>query len=258
MNEGVLLSARGLCKRFGGVRAVENVSFDLYKSEIVGLVGDNGAGKSTLIQIVSGVYKADKGELFWEGQAARFPSPREARLAGIETIYQDLSLAEDLDIAANIFLGKELMRKSVLGALGFLDNKKMKAEALRVLDHLEIQIPSIHTSVRRLSGGQRQSAAISRGVYWNAKLIIMDEPTAALGTRERNRVLTLIKNLKRRGIAVILISHNLKDIFAVTERVIVMSRGRKTGEAITAETTEDELLRMMIGMDATTEPVQSH
>lgn len=263
MNQRILLSGRGLCKRFGGVRAVQNVSFDLYKSEILGLVGDNGAGKSTLIKIISGVYRADKGELLWEGRPARFLSPRNARLAGIETIYQDLSLAEELDIAANIFLGKELMRKSVLGCLGFLDNKKMQAEALKVLDHLGIQISSIHTPVRSLSGGQRQSAAISRGVYWNAKLIVMDEPAAALGVRERNKTLTLIKNLKKRGIAVILISHNLQDIFTVTERVIVMSRGVKSGEVITAEATEEDIMKLMIGTTSdnekavTTESIQT-
>jgi len=247
MTPRVLLSARSLYKRFGGVRAVQNVSFDLYESEILGLVGDNGAGKSTLIKIISGVYIADKGELLWEGRPARFSSPRDSRLAGIETVYQDLSLAEELDVAANIFLGKELMRKSVLGYLGFLDNEKMKAEALKVLDDLGIQIPSIHTPVRSLSGGQRQSVAISKGVYWNAKLIIMDEPAAALGVRQRNKALALITHLKKRGVAVILISHNLQDIFSVTERVIVMNRGEKAGEVITAAASEEDILKLMIG-----------
>ena len=250
MDRRVLLSGSGLCKGFGGVRAVHNVSFDLYESEILGLVGDNGAGKSTLIKLISGVYRADKGEIFWEGSLVGlglgFVSPRDARLAGIETIYQDLCLAEDLDVVANIFLGKELMRESVLGWLGFLDNKRMRAESRKVLDRLGIQISHISTPVRSLSGGQRQSAAISRGVYWNAKLIIMDEPTAALGVRERDKALSLIKDLTKRGIAIILISHNLQDVLAVTERVMVMSRGVKTGEIITAEATEKDLVQLMI------------
>ncbi|MDR5709018.1 MAG: ATP-binding cassette domain-containing protein [Armatimonadota bacterium] len=243
-----LLRARGISKRFGAVQALREVDVDLYPAEVLGLVGDNGAGKSTLIKILSGVYPPDAGTLELEGRPVRFASPREARAAGIETIYQDLALAENLDVAGNIFLGRELGYG--WGLLRVLARRPMEEAASQVLQRLEIHLPSVRTLVRHLSGGQRQAVAISRAVYWDARIVIMDEPTAALGVRERARVLELVRRLREQGKSVIVISHSLPDIFAVCDRIVVLRRGVKVGERRTGETTEEEIVRMMVGVEA--------
>jgi len=242
-----LLRVVNISKRFGGVRAVEKVSFDSWPGEIMGLVGDNGAGKSTLIKMISGVYVPEEGDIYWKGERINLTSPRNARELGIETIYQDLSLADNLEATANIFLGKELVKPILGGLLVILDKKTMFQKSKQILDQLEIEVDSVLTPVRDLSGGQRQSVAIARAIYWDAQLMIMDEPTAALGVKERNKVLDLVKALKNRGVSVIFISHNLLDIFAVTDRVVIMRRGIKAGEKITGKITEDEIIKMMIG-----------
>ncbi len=243
-----LLRARGISKRFGAVQALREVDVDLYPAEVLGLVGDNGAGKSTLIKILSGVYVPDSGTLELEGRPVRFTSPREARAAGIETIYQDLALCENLDVAGNIFLGRELGHG--WGPLRVLARTAMEEAAAQVLKRLEIHLPSVRTLVRHLSGGQRQAVAISRAVYWDARIVIMDEPTAALGVRERARVLELVRRLREQGKSVIIISHSLPDIFAVCDRIVVLRRGVKVGERRTEETTEEEIVRMMVGVEA--------
>jgi len=242
-----LLRVVNISKRFGGVRAVEKVSFDSWPGEVMGLVGDNGAGKSTLIKMISGVYVPEEGDIYWKGERINLTSPRNARELGIETIYQDLSLADNLEATANIFLGKELVKPILGGLLVILDKKTMFQKSKQILDQLEIEVDSVLTPVRDLSGGQRQSVAIARAIYWDAQLMIMDEPTAALGVKERNKVLDLVKALKNRGVSVIFISHNLLDIFAVTDRVVIMRRGIKAGEKITGKITEDEIIKMMIG-----------
>ena len=241
-----ILQVIDLYKHFGGLVAVDNVSLEIYPGEVVGLVGDNGAGKSTLIKMISGVYHPDGGKIILEGQEVLFESPMEARQKGIETIYQDLALCENLDATVNIFLGREPAR-NLLGIFPVIDRKHMLVESQTVLDQLNIHIPNLVRPIREMSGGQRQAVAIARAVYWNARLMIMDEPTAALGVAEQRKVLSLVKTLKERGVPVIIISHNMQDVFAVADRIIVMRRGKKVGERLGRETNMDEIVSLMVG-----------
>ena len=243
--EPALLQARGISKRFGGVHALEGVSLSVAAGEVVALAGDNGAGKSTLIKIVSGVFQQDEGEILYQGEAVRFTNPHEARERGIETIYQDLALADNLDVGANVFLGREPMRR-VLG-LPVLDRRRMRTEAAQALDALDIGLDRLDRPVRALSGGQRQCVAIGRALHWKARVLIMDEPTAALGVPEQRKVVSLIRGLRSSGVGVIFISHNLADIFAVSDRIVVLRRGRTAGERMTSATTADEVVRLMVG-----------
>jgi ABC-type sugar transport system ATPase subunit len=244
-----LLETRDITKRFGGLTAVDHVSIGLKRGEALALLGDNGAGKSTLIKIISGVHMPDEGEILIGGKNAHIESPIDALAAGIETIYQDLALAENLDVGANIFLGRERMKRS-LGVLKVLDDQSMREEAQKVLDRLDIEIPSLKKTIRTLSGGQRQSVAISRSIYWDAKVLIMDEPTAALGVSEQRKVLDLVRTLKDQGIGIILISHQMYDVFEVADRLAVMRRGVKVGERIVKDTTPDEVVSLMVGSEA--------
>jgi ABC-type sugar transport system ATPase subunit len=244
-----LLRVTNLTKRFGGLTAVNNISLDVNIGEVVGLVGDNGAGKSTLIKMVSGVYTPDDGEMFFDGQKLDITSPRDARDKGIETIYQDLALAENLDVGSNIFLGREILRSYLGGVIKTVDRTKMREEAVKALDRLNIQLPSLTQQVLNLSGGQRQAVAIARSIYWNAKLMIMDEPTAALGVHEQRKVLRLVKTLCDQGVPVIIISHNMQDVFAVATRIVVLRRGKKVGERTTDQTSPDEIVSLMVGAE---------
>ena len=246
MEEDTLLIVEHLTKYFGGNHAVEDVSFKLRCGEVLGLIGDNGAGKSTLIKMISGVHAPTKGVIYWNGKVMEVTGPREVRALGIETIYQDLALSDNLRVASNLFLGRELMRRS-LGFIPVLDERRMEAEAAKLLEKLQIDVPNIRFTVRDLSGGQRQSVAIGRAVYWKAQLLIMDEPTAALGVKERTNVLNLINVLKQQNVSVILISHNLTDVFEVTDRMLVMRRGEKICELNTRDTNEGEIVNLMIG-----------
>ena len=241
-----ILEVRDVSKRFGGVEALKGVSLSLYPGEVVALAGDNGAGKSTLTKMISGVYPADGGEIRLDGTAVRFSTPEAARLAGIETIYQDLALADNLSIGANIFLGREPMRR-VLGVLPVLDRPKMAQAAKETMARLDFHVDRLDAPVGRFSGGQRQAVAIGRAMYWNARVILMDEPTAALGVPEQRKVLALIQNLKAHGRGVIFISHNLQDIFAVADRIVVLRRGNLAGERRIGDTTHDEVVKLMIG-----------
>jgi ABC-type sugar transport system ATPase subunit len=243
-----LLETKDITKRFGGLTAVDRVSIGLKAGEALALLGDNGAGKSTLIKIISGVHQPDSGEIFIGGKKAHIESPIDALAAGIETIYQDLALAENLDVGANIFLGRERMKRS-LGVLKVLDDDTMREEAQKVLDRLDIEIPSLKKTIRTLSGGQRQSVAISRSIYWDAKVLIMDEPTAALGVSEQKKVLDLVRTLKDQGIGIILISHQMYDVFEVADRLAVMRRGQKVGERIVKDTSPDEVVSLMVGSE---------
>jgi ABC-type sugar transport system ATPase subunit len=244
-----MLRITNLTKRFGGLTAVNSVSLDVNVGEVIGLLGDNGAGKSTLIKMISGVYQPDDGEMFFAGQKVDFTTPREARDMGIETIYQDLALAENLDVGANIFLGREILRSYLGGLIKTVDRNKMREESVKALDRLNIRLPSLTQQVLNLSGGQRQAVAIARSIYWNAKMMIMDEPTAALGVSEQRKVLRLVKTLSAQGVPVIIISHNMQDVFAVATRIIVMRRGKKVGERMTNQTTPDEIVSLMVGAE---------
>jgi ABC-type sugar transport system ATPase subunit len=243
-----MLQVRELTKRFGGLTAVDRVDLDVHPGEVVGLLGDNGAGKSTLIKMVSGVYRPDGGQIFFQGKEIRLGSPMDALELGIETLYQDLALAENLNVYANIFLGRE-KTKPFLGFIRVLDHASMHTESQKVLKRLEIEIPSLKSQIKTLSGGQRQAVAIGRSIYWNAKLLIMDEPTAALGVQEQRKVLDLVRVLRSQDIPVIVISHQLYDIFSVTDRLVIMRRGKKVAERLTKETTPDEVVGLIIGSE---------
>ncbi len=241
-----ILEMRGIYKYFGGVHALENVDFELYPQEIVALVGDNGAGKSTLIKIISGVYTADRGEIYLEGKRIQIQSPSDARALGIETVYQELALVETRDVAANFFLGREPTK----GRLGiFIDKKKVEEVTVRTLKKLSITLPSLRTAVRYLSGGQRQALAVGRAIAWGRKIIIMDEPTAALGVEESRKVLGLVRQLKEHGASVIVISHNLRHVFSVAERIIVLRGGKRIGSKLKSETSGDEIVKLITGAE---------
>ena len=247
MTKTALLEVSDVYKRFGGTYAVQGVSLELHEGEVLALAGDNGAGKSTLIKMISGVHQPDRGEITYRGRSLVGQTPQGVREAGIETIYQDLALADNLDVGINLFLGRE-KQKRFLG-LPYLDRKTMRAEAKKALYDLGIVVDEMNRPVRDLSGGQRQAIAISRAVYWQAKVLIMDEPTAALGVPEQREVVDLIHRLKDQGVGIIFISHNLNDIFAVSDRIVVLERGRKAGERPITETDEDEVVKLMMGAE---------
>jgi simple sugar transport system ATP-binding protein len=245
MKSSAILEVRELSKRFGGVHALEKVSLDLYPGEVLALAGDNGAGKSTLIKTISGVHKPDEGTISYDGRQVTFDNPQQARDHGIETIYQDLALADNLDAGANVFLGREVMKR-VLG-LAVVDRKRMRKEAADTLKVLDIRIDRLDLPLRSMSGGQRQAVAIGRAIHWNAKVLIMDEPTAALGVPEQRKVKALTRSLKQSGVGVIFISHNLVDIFEVCDRIVVLRRGIVAGERLISNTNPDEIVRLMVG-----------
>ncbi|MCQ8781178.1 ATP-binding cassette domain-containing protein [Mangrovibrevibacter kandeliae] len=226
---------------FGGIHAVDGASIDLYPGEVVALLGHNGAGKSTLIKILSGAYKRDNGEIRVKGETATITNPRDAKAYGIETIYQTLALADNVDAAANLFLGREIMT-----AWGTLDDAAMEAEARKVMGRLNPNFRRFKEPVKALSGGQRQSVAIARAILFNARILIMDEPTAALGPQETAQVGELIKQLKADGIGIFLISHDIHDVFDLADRVVVMKNGQVVGSAMTSDVTKDEVLGMII------------
>ena len=242
-----LLSVKDIVKRFGGLTAVNHVSLDVYPGEVVGLVGDNAAGKSTLIKCISGVYHPEEGQIFFDGREAHFSLPNQARNAGIETIYQDLALAGNLNVPANIFMGREIEKRYLGGLIHTLNEKFMLEESQKALDALEIRFPNLIEEIDKLSGGQRQAVAIARAVYWQAKLVIMDEPTNNLGVVEQRKVIEIIQRLRDTGVPVILISHTLPDVFAVTNRIVVMHRGRKVTEKRTSATNSGEIVQYMVG-----------
>ncbi|MEM9049610.1 MAG: ATP-binding cassette domain-containing protein [Pseudomonadota bacterium] len=236
-----LVEMRDIHLSFGGVKAVDGVSLDLYPGEVVGLLGHNGAGKSTLIKILSGAYSRDSGEILIDGKPATIDNPRDARRYNIETIYQTLALADNLDAASNLFLGRELTNW-----LGFVDEAKMEAETRTIMGRLNPNFKKFSAPVKALSGGQRQSVAIARAVYFNARILIMDEPTAALGVQETKMVAELIEELKRQGLGIFLISHDVHDVMDLCDRITVMKNGQLVGTETVGEITEDEILGMII------------
>jgi D-xylose transport system ATP-binding protein len=236
-----LVEMRDIAIAFGGIKAVDHVSVDLHAGEVVGLLGHNGAGKSTLIKILSGAYPCDSGEIFVRGEKVDIRTPRDAKRLGIETIYQTLALADNVDAAANIFLGRE-----IVNGWGMLDDAAMEAETRKVMARLNPHFVRFKEPVKALSGGQRQSVAIARAIYFDARILIMDEPTAALGPAETKQVGELIQQLKAQGIGIFLISHDIHDVFDLCDRVCVMKNGKLVGTARVADVTADEVLGMII------------
>ena len=241
-----LLEVRNLSKHFGAIRALDNFDMTIHRGEVVALAGDNGAGKTTMIKTISGVFRPTSGEVILRGEPVSFSTPQEARDKGIETIYQDLALADNLSIGANIFLGREPMTKK-WGFLPVLDRRAMREAARETMALLDFHVSRLDAPVSNFSGGQRQAVAIGRAVHWNAQILIMDEPTAALGVPEQRKVISLIHQLKAQGRGVIFISHNLQDIFAVSDRIVVLRRGVTAGERRISDTTHDEVVKLMVG-----------
>lgn len=244
-----LVQMRGITKRFGGVTALQDVDLAAYAGEVLAIVGDNGAGKSTLIKVLTGVYQPTEGELFLDGKKIEFANHAEAIDAGVDAVYQTLALADHLDPAANMFLGSELTKK--IFGIEVLDNKKMRAETERVLmERLGVKLKSLDAPTESLSGGQRQAVAIARAVYSEGlRVLVMDEPTAALGPQETARTLKLIQTVKAQGLAVILISHSLDDVFEVADRVHVQRRGQCVGVVSTANSSVQDVLGMIVGAE---------
>ena len=239
-----LLEARNLVKHYGQVLALDDANFTAYPGEVVALIGDNGAGKSTLVKSLSGAIRPDRGQIFVEGQAITLASPLDARRHGIETVYQDLALAPDLDAAANLHLGREIYR---VRALQILNKAEMRRRAVAAFKDLGVELPDVDAPVASLSGGQRQSVAVARAVAYASKIIFMDEPTAALGVVQRERVLDNIKRVRDRGIAVVLISHNMPEVLAVADRVEVLRMGRRVARFRAADTNVEQLVGAMTG-----------
>lgn len=241
-----ILSLRGIGKNYGPVVAVREVDLDIYAGEVVAICGDNGAGKSSLIKVISGAEEPTAGSIHVRGKPVSFASPHDALNQGVATIYQDLALAPRLSIAQNVFMGSELTRPVLLPFLRILDKKRMIAESKRYLSQLSVAITDMTRPVERLSGGQRQAVAISRALRWNAEIIIMDEPTAALGVKETALVLDLIRKLKADGRTVLLISHNMRDVVALADRVVIMGAGRKFVDRPIDGLTPDDLSHMIM------------
>jgi ABC-type sugar transport system ATPase subunit len=235
-----LLEAGGITKNFGAVKALRNVDLAVYEGEILGLIGDNGAGKSTLIKIISGALTPNKGRIFFNGEEVKIRNIQDARNLGIETVYQDLALADDLDITQNFFMGRELTN-----AWRIVKRRTMDKETQHALRKLKIDIGLVRKKARNLSGGERQAIAVGRAFYWKAKIVIMDEPVSALGVRETSKILNLVKGLKEENISVIFISHNLYDVLSIADRVVVLKHGKKVAEKRVEETDRDELMVLM-------------
>jgi ABC-type sugar transport system ATPase subunit len=243
-----LVSLRNIVKTFGAIHALNNLSLDLARGDVVGLVGDNGAGKSTLVKILSGAYEPTSGEILIEGAPCAVAPPAEAQRLGIETVYQDLALIGSFTAAENFFLGRELARGKGPGLFRFMRRAAMADAAARGLEALHIDIPRVRTQpVDRMSGGQRQLAAIARGAFWGSKLLLLDEPTAALGVRESREVLNLIGRLSAQGVTILMVTHNLEHLWSVCNRVVVMRRGAKAADVASRNTTLDEVVAYITG-----------
>lgn len=242
-----LIEMREITKSFGAIQALRGADLKLMPNEVLGLVGDNAAGKSTLMKTLTGVYRPDSGEILFEGKPVIFDSPRASRAHGIEMIYQNLALVPNLDVVANVFLGREKTRALSSGWLHWLDERLMESDTRSLLDRLRINISSVRTSVERMSGGQQQAVAIARAVAFQARVVIMDEPTASLAVKEVGKVLDLIKNLRDSGVAVIIISHRLQDIFTVADRIMVLRGGQSVADHHVTDTNMDNVVKYIVG-----------
>lgn len=245
---GPLLRAEAISKRFGGVAALKGVGLELQEGEHAALVGDNGAGKSTMVKVLSGALRPDEGTIWLDGQEQAFRSPVDARHAGIETVYQTLALCDHLDVTANVFLGRERLLVRA-GPFSVLNRRRMAAEAQRMLATTGVSIHSMRDPLVYLSGGQRQGVAIARAAVWGSRMIIMDEPTAALGVRETARVEEMIRGLKERGIAVLMVSHNLRQVFSLVDAIWVLRHGRMVGRLRTRDASPEDVIRLITGAD---------
>jgi len=243
-----LLQLEGISKQFGPVRALDRVDFAVSAGEVVGLVGDNGAGKSTLVKAIAGINSPDSGTIRWEGEEVSIGKPQDATNLGIATVYQDLALADNLDVVANLFLGREEVSPGVGTVSRRLDEVRMENEAGELLSNLAVTIPSLRSEVGMLSGGQRQQVAVARSLLGEPKVVMLDEPTAALGVPQTKQVLALIKRLRERELGVVVISHNLADVFAITDRIFVLRLGRAAGEFRADEANEDQVVAAITGL----------
>jgi ABC-type sugar transport system ATPase subunit len=241
-----VLATRGVWKSYGGVHAVTDVSLEFPSGSVTAIVGDNGAGKTTLIKLLSGVLHPDRGTIEVDGRPIRFASPAAAHEVGVETVHQDLSLADYRDVSENLFMGRELTHR--LGPFGILAVERMRSQTARALADLDVKVPSVRQQVRRLSGGQRQAIAIARAVHWGSRVLIMDEPLAALGLHESARVQELIERLAGRGLTQVVVSHNLDHVFRLASRIAIMRQGRLVGVREASETNHEEILRLIAGL----------
>jgi len=240
-----LLELRGISKRFGAVQALSDVNFEVKAGEVVALVGDNGAGKSTLIKVMAGIYIPDSGEIWFEGRHVAVHGPRDSAALGIATVYQDLALCDNLDVVGNLYLGRE----EVAPPTHLLSEERMERQAREVLKSLDVKIPNPRNPVASLSGGQRQSVAVARSVMWKAKVVLLDEPTAALGVQQTKQVLELVLRLRHQGLGVIIISHNLANVFEVADRIVVLRLGRRVGSFNRAESSEEAIVGAITGAE---------
>lgn len=245
--DGPVVAMQGIVKNFGPIQALRGIDLWLQRHEVLGLVGDNGAGKSTLMKVLTGVYQPDAGQIYLNDRQVQFASPHDSRAAGIEMVYQDLALAGNLHVAGNIFLGREMTHSYLGGLFKLLNHKGMLRAAAALLERLHIDIESVEFRVETLSGGQRQAVAIGRSAGFEAQVVIMDEPTAALAVREVGKVLDLIQGLKEHHVSVILISHRMQDIFAVCDRITVLRQGKKVGDLPRSATSMDEVVALITG-----------
>ena len=245
-----LLELRGISKRFGAVKALDEVTFEVYAGEVVALVGDNGAGKSTLVKAIAGINIPDSGEILFEGRPVTISGPRDVARLGIATVYQDLALCDNLDVVSNLFLGREELQQGA----PLLSEETMERRAVDVLKSLSVKLPHVRTPIASLSGGQRQSVAVSRSVMWDAKVVLLDEPTAALGVAQTKQVLDLIARLRSKGLGVVVISHNLADVFEVCDRIVVLRLGRRIADFRVADATREQVVAAITG--ATSELLQ--
>jgi len=238
-----ILQLKDISKRFGAVQALDGIDFEVYAGEVVALVGDNGAGKSTLIKVIAGIYHPDTGEIVFDSQPVVITGPRDVAKLGIATVYQDLALCDNLDVVANLFLGRE--EESPVPPV--LKEEDMERRAVEVLKSLSVKLPHVRTPIAALSGGQRQSVAVSRSVMWAAKVVLLDEPTAALGVAQTKQVLALIRRLKEQGLGVVVISHNLADVFEVCDRIVVLRLGKRIGDFRVADATREQVVSAITG-----------
>jgi D-xylose transport system ATP-binding protein len=251
-----LLSLRGVSKRFGAVQALGGVDFEVSAGEVVGLVGDNGAGKSTLVKTISGIYSPDEGEFHFDGDPVTIHGPNDAAALGIATVYQDLALCDNLDVVANLFLGREEISGGLAEVTRQLDEVDMEHRSHELLEQLAVTIPNVRSEVGNLSGGQRQQVAVARSLLGEPKVVLLDEPTAALGVAQTAQVLELIKRLRERGLGVVVISHNLADVFEVTDRIFVLRLGRRAATFTTASASQEEVVAAITGANLREEPAE--
>ncbi|HUX49188.1 MAG TPA: ATP-binding cassette domain-containing protein [Spirochaetia bacterium] len=244
-----ILELRGISKSFGAVQALSGVDFEVFPAEVVALVGDNGAGKSTLVKVISGTYRPDSGEYIFEGKPVDINRPADANDLGIQTVYQDLALCDNLDVVANLYLGRETKRPLIPGLLNTIDELGMEHAAQSFVDELHVRIPSLRTRIASLSGGQRQSVAVARAVMWNSKVVLLDEPTAALGVEQTQQVKELIMRLREKGLGVVVISHNLLDVFEVTDRIVVLRLGKRVASFDVHATNHEQVVAAITGAE---------